>query len=524
MKKLFTVLSLFVFFTLSVFAQYEAFSSPEVKIVRVTPYNIQSTLSVLKAGPDYKIIFSDNFDMNLVSENYRKYGLIRDLRRLFTGTYGDAQAQVQIEGPVEYIYYNGHHSVSELTEVLKKIAQAKDKMVCVDLADSYYRESSDKQPMSFPKNFLSNLDNLYWIYLGPMDQVPVSENFARDCKNLQAVFVWEETRFLRGALENVNPKAVIVNKMGNVYSLSYYLDNWNYVHYGEYWDAQKFQVLPEKNEIEISENSIPVKRPLVQDKEISETSELNLKSSEIPFTTEKVVPQEKVFTTEKTIPEDSEPFVFEYHPAVKACSDGVTWTIDWRGRFQPQQKAAKTNDFGIYDIVNNEDFVYEPEAEEKIREKIHLLTRNNPDIVEFEIIENSFILNKENFEKYDNSRVRKTEPVEVAKAFLASYILKTENYLKLTGYAEDAAEPFEVSLDPANSAKLWDYKDLTLYIYTDFDKTSGDGPLMVGIEGRLNGRIIQDVLILRLKRTGSNWSVINIFDGWLYYSSTTNSN
>lgn len=514
MKKLFTVLSLFVVFTLSAFAQFDAFSAPEAKTVRVSPYTIQSTLSTLKAGPDYKIIFSDNFDMNNVPENYRKYGLIRDLRRLFTGTYAGIRANVTIEGPVEYIYYSGHHSVSDFTAILEKISNAKDKMVCIDVADSYYRVDKEKHPVTFPKNFLSGLDNLYWIYLGPMDNVAVSENFAKGCKNLLAVFVWDESGFLRGAFDEVNPKAVAVNKQGNVYSLSYYLDNWNYIHYAEYWDAAKFVspkiMEPVSKETEKTENVQPV---------------IPVKPSVEAEPETKKDPENKTEPETKTEPESKsdDSFVYEYYPSPKACSDGVSWTIDWRGRFQPQKAAAKTNDFGVYDIVNNEDFVYEPEAEEKIREKIHLLTRNNPDIVEFEIIENAFIMDKTNIAMYDSPKVRKTEPVEVAKAFLASYLLKTENYKKLQGTAEDAAEPFEVSLDPANSAKLWDYRDLTLYIYSDFDKASGDGPLMVGIEGRLNGRIVQDISILRIKRTGTNWSVINIFDGWLYFSSVNNS-
>lgn len=502
LNKTFAILFLFLSIGLNLFGQN---STETYGNIYVSPSNIEASLKKLKAGSSYRIYFESGFNLSELNENYRYYGLVSELHRLYSGK----SKILLVNSPVLYIYFNGNQTAQSFTEIKKMLQENPDKAVCVDVSESYYRKINDKYA-GFPKNCFSSHDNLFWLYLGNMQQMAVSEGMASGCKNLLSVIVWNESGLEDNCFENAKSDLRIYNENGNFYTGDFYKNNWNQIHFGEKWDYSLLTVT-EALTLENKTSGKSGTEVLDTESETYDSISKIGKSAEKPGAIKNYINQKRSTGSKKVSQSTS-------YPPVKACDTGVKWLIDWRGHFQKQQLPSKTDNFGMYDYINSEDYV------EKNLDYLSELTvfktlseNQSENEIDFTLPGNYVEITKTNASSFDTPYAYKSDPFEVAKAFIASYILKSENYKKYIGSSDDAAEPFEVSLDGVNSYGLTDYSKLKVYVYSQFDKTSGDGPVMVGVEGFINEEKIQEFTVLRMKRTGNSWYVINIFNGWRQY-------
>lgn len=145
----------------------------------------------------------------------------------------------KIEGPIEYIYFNGIQSAGSFYEIRQKINDAKGKYVCLDLsASDYFSDYYNVYPL--PKNAFSGHANLYWLNLGYFGNAEVPANMCKDCKNLQFVIMWSYGKVDDTAFSGVNKNAKLYDDDGNESLLALIhqvktseFDNWDYLAFTE---------------------------------------------------------------------------------------------------------------------------------------------------------------------------------------------------------------------------------------------------------------------------------------------------
>lgn len=121
----------------------------------------------------------------------------------------------KIEGPIEYIYFDGTHSPKVFNEIRQKIDNAKGKYVCVDISLSDYFVDYSDYTYPLPKNVFAGHENLYWVYFGSLGMEDVPANICKDCTNLQFVMMWSYGKVDATAFSGVNESAKLYDRYGN---------------------------------------------------------------------------------------------------------------------------------------------------------------------------------------------------------------------------------------------------------------------------------------------------------------------
>ena len=121
----------------------------------------------------------------------------------------------KIEGPIEYIYFDGTHSSEVFYEIRQKIENAKEKYVCVDISLSDYFVDYYGITYPLPKNVFAGHENLYWVYFGFFGSEDVPANICKDCNNLQFVMMWSYGKVDTTAFSGVNESAKLYDRYGN---------------------------------------------------------------------------------------------------------------------------------------------------------------------------------------------------------------------------------------------------------------------------------------------------------------------
>lgn len=144
----------------------------------------------------------------------------------------------RIEGPIEYIYFDGTHSPEVFYEIKQKIENAKEKYVCVDISLSDYFVDYSDYTYPLPKNVFAGHENLYWVYFGSLGMEDVPANICKDCNNLQFVMMWSYGKVDATAFSGVNESAKLYDRYGNEVPLTsiHHVDVDNY----EDWDYLTF--------------------------------------------------------------------------------------------------------------------------------------------------------------------------------------------------------------------------------------------------------------------------------------------
>lgn len=120
----------------------------------------------------------------------------------------------KIEGPIEYIYFDGTHSPKVFYEIKQKIDNAKGKYVCVDISLSDYFVDYSDYTYPLPKNVFAGHENLYWVYFGSLGMEDVPANICKDCNNLQFVMMWSYGKVDATAFSGVNESAKLYDRYG----------------------------------------------------------------------------------------------------------------------------------------------------------------------------------------------------------------------------------------------------------------------------------------------------------------------
>ena len=144
----------------------------------------------------------------------------------------------KIEGPIEYIYFDGTHSSEVFYEIRQKIENAKEKYVCVDISLSDYFVDYYGITYPLPTNVFAGHENLYWVYFGFFGSENVPANICKDCNNLQFVMMWSYGKVDTTAFSGVNESAKLYDRYGNEAPLTsiHHVDVDNY----EDWDYLTF--------------------------------------------------------------------------------------------------------------------------------------------------------------------------------------------------------------------------------------------------------------------------------------------
>ena len=144
----------------------------------------------------------------------------------------------KIEGPIEYIYFDGTHSPKVFYEIKQKIDNAKGKYVCVDISLSDYFVDYYGITYPLPTNVFAGHENLYWVYFGFFGSEDVPANICKDCTNLQFVMMWSYGKVDATAFSGVNESAKLYDRYGNEAPLTsiHHVDVDNY----EDWDYLTF--------------------------------------------------------------------------------------------------------------------------------------------------------------------------------------------------------------------------------------------------------------------------------------------
>lgn len=121
----------------------------------------------------------------------------------------------KIEGPIEYIYFDGTHSPKVFYEIKQKIDKAKGKYVCVDISLSDYFVDYYGITYPLPTNVFAGHENLYWVYFGFFGSEDVPANICKDCTNLQFVMMWSYGKVDATAFSGVNESAKLYDRYGN---------------------------------------------------------------------------------------------------------------------------------------------------------------------------------------------------------------------------------------------------------------------------------------------------------------------
>ena len=121
----------------------------------------------------------------------------------------------KIEGPIEYIYFDGTHSSEVFYEIRQKIENAKEKYVCVDISLSDYFVDYYGITYPLPTNVFAGHENLYWVYFGFFGSEDVPANICKDCNNLQFVMMWSYGKVDATAFSGVNESAKLYDRYGN---------------------------------------------------------------------------------------------------------------------------------------------------------------------------------------------------------------------------------------------------------------------------------------------------------------------
>lgn len=144
----------------------------------------------------------------------------------------------RIEGPIEYIYFDGTHSPEVFYEIKQQIENAKEKYVCVDISLSDYFVDYYDNTYPLPNNVFAGHENLYWVYFGSLGMEDVPANICKDCNNLQFVMMWSYGKVDATAFSGVNESAKLYDRYGNEAPLTsiHHVDVDNY----ENWDYLTF--------------------------------------------------------------------------------------------------------------------------------------------------------------------------------------------------------------------------------------------------------------------------------------------
>lgn len=142
----------------------------------------------------------------------------------------------RIEGPIEYIYFDGTHSPEVFYEIRQKIENAKEKYVCVDISLSDYFVDYSDYTYPLPKNVFAGHENLYWVYFGSLGMEDVPANICKDCNNLQFVMMWNYEKVDDTAFSGANESAKIYDRDNNESPLALIhqikteeYDDWDYL-------------------------------------------------------------------------------------------------------------------------------------------------------------------------------------------------------------------------------------------------------------------------------------------------------
>lgn len=120
----------------------------------------------------------------------------------------------RIEGPIEYIYFDGTHSSEVFYEIRQKIENAKEKYVCVDISLSDYFVDYYGITYPLPTSVFAGHENLYWVYFGFFGSEDVPANICKDCNNLQFVMMWSYGKVDATAFSGVNESAKLYDRYG----------------------------------------------------------------------------------------------------------------------------------------------------------------------------------------------------------------------------------------------------------------------------------------------------------------------
>lgn len=195
MKKTF----LFIAFVCSVFAVFGQSIEKEIDIRDVPDF----VRTAMDPEESYVLKIKNNFKPKDVT--YAEIAALSEFMRV--------NHENKIEGPIEYIYFDGRHSPAVFYEIRRQIDAAAKKYVCVDFTHSYYYYANDKR-YPLPENCFANHKNLYWIKMGSFDYEQVPENFCKNCKNLQFAIMWEPGPVAKTAFVGVNKKAKLYDENG----------------------------------------------------------------------------------------------------------------------------------------------------------------------------------------------------------------------------------------------------------------------------------------------------------------------
>lgn len=453
-KRLFFILLIFITIQFSQFAQNE--EAEISSFVPVYDYNIENQFNIKKAGTYYIKFFNTSNIPDIYNgekKEFIKKQMIEKLHKIY-----EDGSSVYIDGPVAYLYYENiilsKENIDAISDMVKSI---ENKMVCVDISNCYFENYSDPEKYGLPEDSFMNLDNLYWLYLGDMLNSKLPSNLCQNCSNLMTVYVWNESGIKENVFENVSPETEILTEdMTAIYCSDY---------------LQKF----------IQENSEEV---LEIEKEISTVTENQNDLNKPSYT---------------------------YTPV----STGVTWLVDEWGRMEPQESFEMEDEFGLYDIINDENFVVIEEDDlAKFPELTNILYDNLED-PDFRSLENISYLNIDNYWYYDSYYPDFSNPIEVVKSFLSSYLSNTAMYKELLGFS--ASQKLEINLDDDIPASIKDYKNLEIFVINTYDNESYEIPVMICLDGEIKGERYKEISELRLRKIDDRWYVINIYNGWLSY-------
>lgn len=188
---------------------------------------------------DYEVSDEESYTLQ-IKDNFKPEDVtVSEIKAL--SKFMSLNADNKIEGPIEYVYFDGEHSAGVFYEIRQKIDNAKDKFVCVDLSNSDYFFNDDYDTYYLlPKNTFAGHENLYWVYLGSFGREDVPANLCKDCKNLQFVMMWNYGKVDDTAFSGVNDNAKLYDKEGNESPLALIhqvkaeeYDNWDYLAFTE---------------------------------------------------------------------------------------------------------------------------------------------------------------------------------------------------------------------------------------------------------------------------------------------------
>lgn len=206
MKKLLILISLLISLSFNLFAAHSLYQE-----LKVSPENLESTLSSLMPGLDYSIIFEDDFDFSKVDQEYFKTGMIEQIHYLF-----DNDSDIKFSGCFEYIYFDGTQTPEVFYDIREQLNDGKNKYFCVDISASHYSKDFNY----LPDNCFANHENLYWVYFGSFLDESISNGVCKNCKNLESIFLWDFKNIGKDTFRGCKKDCKVVDEKGYSQDLS----------------------------------------------------------------------------------------------------------------------------------------------------------------------------------------------------------------------------------------------------------------------------------------------------------------